>query len=92
MTPNELPTSIEELQKLVLSLRREVVVTKQQAIELTSTVEAQKKRLEQSERTIKELLQALKGKKQERLDPNQLLLFDLGELEKLLEDEKSHWK
>jgi hypothetical protein len=63
MTPNELPTSIEELQKLVLSLRREVVVTKQQAIELTSTIEAQKKRLEQSERTIKELLQALKGKK-----------------------------
>jgi len=86
MTPNELPTSIEELQKLVLSLRREVVVTKQQAIELTSTVEAQKKRLEQSERTIKELLQALKGKKRERLDPNQLLLFDLGELEKLLEE------
>ena len=32
-------------------------------------------RLEQSERTIKELLQALKGKKRERLDPNQLLLF-----------------
>ena len=100
MTPNELPTSIEELQKLVLSqhqrvqsilteketLQREVIIAKQQAIELTSTVEAQKKRLEQSERTIKELLQALKGKKQERLDPNQLLLFDLGELEKLLEE------
>ena len=100
MTPNELPTSIEELQKLVLSqhqrvqsiltekekLQREIVVAKQQAIELTSTVEAQKKRLEQSERTIKELLQALKGKKRERLDPNQLLLFDLGELEKLLEE------
>ena len=83
MTPNELPTSIEELQKLVLSqhqrvqsmltekekLQREIVVARQQAIELTSTVEAQKKRLEQSERTIKELLQALKGKKRERLDP-----------------------
>ena len=69
MTPNELPTSIEELQKLVLSqhqrvqsmltekekLQREIVVARQQAIELTSTVEAQKKRLEQSERTIKEL-------------------------------------
>ena len=107
MTPNELPTSIEELQKLVLSqhqrvqsmltekeklrrevdhAKREVIIAKQQAIELTSTVEAQKKRLEQSERTIKELLQALKGKKRERLDPNQLLLFDLGELEKLLEE------
>ena len=42
MTPNELPASIEVLQKLVLSLRREAVVTQQQAIERTSTVEAQK--------------------------------------------------
>lgn len=55
-------------------------------VELTSTVEAQKKRFDQSERTIKELLQALKGKKRERLDPNQLLLFDPGELEQLLEE------
>ena len=100
MIPNELPTSIEELRQFALDtlqqmksahdakekLQREVIIAKQQAIELTSTVEAQKKRLEQSERTIKELLQALKGKKRERLDPNQLLLFDLGELEQLLEE------
>lgn len=100
MTPNELPTSIEELQKLVLQaqfekealrnqvddVKREMIIAKQQTIELTSTVEAQKKRLEQSERTIKELLQALKGKKRERLDPNQLLLFELGELEQLIEE------
>jgi transposase len=100
MTPKDLPTSIEELQKLVLQARcekealrnevdqvkRQVVIAKQQTIELTSTVEAQKKRLEQSERTIKELLQALKGKKRERLDPNQLLLFELGELEQLIEE------
>lgn len=86
MTQDELPTTIEELQKLVLSLHREVVVTKQQAIELTSTVEAQKKRLEQSERTIKDLLQALKGKKRERLNPDQLLLFELGELEQVIEE------
>jgi transposase len=88
-----MPQTIEELQKLVLQaladrekLQREVMLAKQQAVELTSTVEAQKKRLEQSERTIKELLQALKGKKRERLDPNQLLLFDPGELEQLLEE------
>jgi transposase len=100
MTPKDLPTSIEELQKLLLQTRtekellrreveqvnREVIIAKQQTIELTSTVEAQKKRLEQSERTIKELLQALKGKKRERLDPNQLLLFELGELEQLIEE------
>ncbi len=100
MTPHDLPTSIEELQKLLLQTRcekenlrreveqvnREMIIAKQQTIELTSTVEAQKKRLEQSERTIKELLQALKGKKRERLDPNQLLLFELGELEQLIEE------
>ena len=100
MNPNDLPTSIKELQQLVLAqhlqvqailteqeaLRREAVVAKQQTIELTSTVAAQKKRLQQSERTIRELLQALKGKKRERLDSNQLLLFDLGELEQLLEE------
>jgi hypothetical protein len=93
MTQGALPTSIEELQRPGLSLhrevnhaKREVVVAKQQAIELTSTVSAQKKRLEQSERTIKELLQALQGKKRERLDPDQLLLFELGELERLIED------
>lgn len=38
--------------------KREMIIAKQQTIELTSTVEAQKKRLEQSERTIKELLHA----------------------------------
>lgn len=95
-----MPQTIEELQKLVLQaladkeqaladrekLQREVMLAKQQAVELTSTVEAQKKRLDQSERTIKELLHALKGKKRERLDPNQLLLFEPGELEQLLEE------
>lgn len=73
-----------------------MIIAKQQTIELTSTVEAQKKRLEQSERTIKELLQALKGKKRERLDPNQLLLFELGDLEQLIEEaakaEEAHSK
>ena len=66
MTPNELPASIEVLQKLVLSLPREAVVTQQQAIERTSTVEAQQTRPEQSDRTIKELLQGIEG--QETLD------------------------
>jgi transposase len=93
MTQDELPTSIEALQKLVLqtfaekeTLHREIVIAKQQTIELTSTVESQKKRLEQSERTINDLLQALKGKKRERLDPDQLLLFEIGELEQLIEE------
>lgn len=79
-------TEKEALRREAEQAKREVVIAKQQAIELTSTVTKQKKELEQSERTIKELLQALKGKKRERLDPNQLLLFDLDELEKLIEE------
>jgi transposase len=93
MTQDELPSTIEELQRLVLKtvaecerLEREVIVSKQQTVELTSTVESQKKRLEKSEQTIRDLLQALKGKKRERLDPNQLLLFEIGELEQLIEE------
>ncbi|MBL8813061.1 MAG: hypothetical protein JNM43_23030 [Planctomycetaceae bacterium] len=76
----------EALRQEAEQAKREVVIAKQQTIELTSTVTKQKKELERSERTIKELLQALKGKKRERLDPNQLLLFELGELEQLIEE------
>ena len=65
------------LHREVDDARREMVIAKQQTIELTSTVETQKKRLEQSRRTIKELLQTLKGKKRERLDPNHLPLYEL---------------
>ena len=79
-------TEQEALRRTATDAKREAVVAKQHTIELTSTVAAQKKRLQQSERTIRELLQALKGKKRERLDSNQLLLFDLGELEQLLEE------
>jgi transposase len=79
MTPDELPTSVDELQRLLLQAR-------QKEIELVSTVVSQKQRLEHSERTIRELLQALKGKQRERVDPDQLLLFEIGELEQLIEE------
>lgn len=67
--------------------KHEAVIAKQQAVELTSTVTAQKQQLERSERTIRELLQALRGKKRERIDANQLLLFEIGELEQLVEEQ-----
>ncbi|MEM8671119.1 MAG: hypothetical protein AAGG48_26575, partial [Planctomycetota bacterium] len=34
-----------------------------------------------------ELLQALRGKKRERIDPDQLVLFEVGELEAIAEEE-----
>ena len=76
----------ESLRQEAEQAKREVVIAKQQTTELTSTITKQKKEPERSERTIKELLQAPKGKNRERLDPNQLPLFELGELEQLIEE------
>ena len=73
MTPNELPTSVEVLQ--------------QQVIELVATIEKQRQQLEKKERTIHELLQALRGKQRERIDPSQLMLFEIGELESFIEEQ-----
>ena len=73
MTPNELPTSVEVLQ--------------QQVIELAATIEKQRQQLEKKERTIHELLQALRGKQRECIDPSQLMLFEIGELESFIEEQ-----
>lgn len=86
MNQDELPTTIEELREYALNARRQLQTVQQQALELTATIASQKQRLEKSERTILELLQALRGKQRERIDPDQLLLFELGELEKLIEE------
>ena len=91
---SSLPATVEELQQLLLDARqqmataqREAALQKQKNVELSATVASQTQRLEKSERTIRELLAALKGKTRERIDPNQLLLFDLGELERMIEEQ-----
>jgi transposase len=58
----------------------------QQAAELSATISEQEKKLAAREQTIRELLQALRGKTRERMDPDQLLLFEIGELETLIEE------
>ena len=59
----------------------------QQAEELARTVAQQQKKLESKEHIIRELLAALRGKTRERIDPDQLLLFEIGELETLIQEE-----
>ena len=59
---------------------------KHEASELSTTVAEQEKKLAAGEQTIKELLAALRGKTRERIDPDQLLLFEIGELETLIEE------
>jgi transposase len=85
---DKLPTDVEELKRMLLHTRDELATTRQQVIELSSTISAQEQRLEQKERLILELLKALRGKQRERVDPNQLLLFEIGELEQLIEEKR----
>ena len=55
--------------------------------QLTTTVSDQRKTIEARDVKILELLQALRGKTRERIDPDQLVLFELGELETIAEEE-----
>jgi transposase len=94
MTQDELPTTVEELQALLLAThrdahnaRREASVARQAADDLAQTVTRQREQIEKKDRQIVELLQALRGKRRERVDPNQLLLFEAEELTALLDEQ-----
>ena len=84
---SDLPTTVEELQQLLLTTRQQADVALQQNAELAATIADQQQELQQKDRKILELLQALRGKQRERIDPGQLLLFEIGELEQFIEEE-----
>ncbi len=87
MDVQELPEDAVALKALLLRAQRELEVSKQQVVELSSTVSDQQKQLAAKEQKILELLKALRGKQRERIDPDQLFLFDLGELEQIIEEQ-----
>ena len=94
MDADELPTDIEKLKALVLELAASNTQLTSTNTQLTSTntllsktVGEQRDKLAAKDQQILELLKALRGKQRERVDPDQLLLFEIGELEKLLEEE-----
>ena len=80
MDAGELPTDVEELKVLLLQAR-------QQVVELSTTVSEQQQKLAAKDHQILELLKALRGKQRERIDPDQLVLFEIGELEQLIEEQ-----
>ena len=93
MDRNTLPTDVESLRKLLLQTQKafaatqqKLEVSQQQVAELSTTVEDQLSKLEAKDQQIVELLRALRGKKRELVDPDQLLLFNVGEFEQLLEE------
>jgi len=101
MDANELPSDVEELKVLLLQTHMTLTIQEnelqqvrseanqflQQAEGLARTVAQQQKKLESKEHIIRELLAALRGKTRERIDPDQLLLFEIGELETLIQEE-----
>jgi len=101
MTQDELPTTVEELQALLLATHREAHNARQEAVaaqrkaalatqesdELAQTVARQREQIEKKDRQIIELLQALRGKRRERVDPSQLLLFEAEEFTALLDEQ-----
>ena len=80
MDKEELPGDVDQLRELVLKLASSNE-------QLVATVTKQHTKIEQQEQKITELIAALRGKQHERIDPDQLLLFEIGELEKLIEEE-----
>ena len=93
MDASELPTDLEELKAMLVATlaekekaQQQANQFEQQANELSATVTSQERKLATQDQTIKELLAALRGKTRERIDPDQLLLFEIGELEKLIEE------
>jgi transposase len=87
MTMDDLPTTLEGLRAALLQARNEALQARREVVELSSTIEQQRGTISKQEQTIVDLLAALRGKRRERIDPNQLVLFDLGELESLLEEQ-----
>jgi transposase len=79
MQPEKIPTSVDELQQMLLQ-------TQQQVAELSATVAEQSRKLEQKDQQILELLKAMRGKTRESVDPDQLVLFEMEELEQLLQE------
>ena len=77
----------KKLQLKVKQLEAKLAIKEQEAVELSATVTDQQQKLATKEQQILELLKALRGKQREHVDPDQLLLFEIGELESIIEEE-----
>jgi transposase len=85
-----LPDDPVELQALLLQERQRREHERQHHEEVVNTYEqtvgSQHRKLEQQEQTIAQLLRRLYGTKQERVDPDQLLLFSVEDLAALVQE------
>ena len=93
MDRNKLPNDVESLRKLLLETRQTLAATEQklevsqkQADGMGDVIEKQRAQLEEKDQQILELLKALRGKQRERIDSDQLLLFNIGDFETIVEE------
>jgi hypothetical protein len=78
-----LPDDLAQLRALLLEERARHAATLAQ---MEATVSSQQRTIQQQEQTIARLLRRFHGPQRERIDPNQLTLFDLHELEAIAEE------
>ena len=83
MDADSLPDDLDQMRALLLAERAQHEAT---LAEIAATVSSQQRTIEQQEQTISRLLRKMYGPQQERIDPNQLTLFDTHELEELAEE------
>jgi transposase len=83
---------VEDAQQVVATERSKSEGYLQQVKALSATVEDQRKKMEQQERRMLELLRSLRGKKREWVNPDQMLLFEIGDLEQLVEEVRDQEK
>jgi hypothetical protein len=85
-------TQVELAQQVVATERSKSEGYLQQVKALSATVEDQRKKMEQQERRMLELLRSLRGRKREWVNPDQMLLFEIGDLEQLVEEVRDQEK
>jgi transposase len=87
---DSLPDDLDQLRAVLLAERaqHEATVIQHEATlaQIEATVSSQQRTIQQQEQTIARLLRKMYGPQQERIDPNQLTLFDADELEELAEE------
>ena len=87
MDAKELQLENEQLKRLLLETQKELAATRaqQQAVaeQFTQTLVEKDRNLAALEHQIKLLLKRIKGSRQERINPDQLLLFSVDELKEM---------
>ena len=92
MNATELQKENEQLKKLLSQQAAELSQSHEQhtavVAQFSQALEAKQRSIAQLEHQIKLLLQKIKGSRQERIDPDQLTLFSMEELEQIAEQLK----